>query len=180
MARHYAGLDLGQANDYSALVVVEAVPERARVVLVERFRGLPYTQAVARVLARLMQLPDVVLLFDQTGVGRAVGDLLLERARGLTLVPVTIHGGERIRRSAAGLAVPKRALLAPLQALLGAGRLELPAGPLVEELRHFAVKVDRRTGHDRYEARRGHDDLVVAAALACLPLAPARGKASAA
>lgn len=166
----FAGLDLGQQDDYSALVVLDAGQPRARAVLVERFRGLAYTMAVDRVLDHLAPFRDVLLLFDCTGVGRAVGDILRLKAPHLALVAVTLHGGRQIRRDASGLHVPKRVLMQPLAALLGSGRLEIPAGPLADELRHFGRKVDARTGHDRYEARRGHDDLVVAASLAALPI----------
>ncbi len=166
---HFAGLDLAQTDDFTALVVVDAQPERARAVLVERFRGLAYTAVVDRVAGHLAPFPDVLLLVDSTGVGRPVVDLLRLRAPWLRLVPVHLHGGARIRRGEDGLHVPKRTLMQPLRALLASGRIEIPPGPLAEELRNFAVRIDPRTGHDRYEARRGHDDLVVAAALAALP-----------
>ena len=166
-----AGLDLGQADDYSALVVLAVERERARCVLVERFRGLPYTVAVDRVLGHLSPYTDVVLLVDATGVGRAVVDILRLRAPRLRLVAVHLHGGDRIRRGPDGLHIPKRTLMQPLRSLLAAGRLTIPAGPLADELRNFAVRVDPRTGHDRYQARgAGHDDLVVAASLAALPI----------
>ncbi len=167
---HFAGLDLGQTDDYSALVVLDAGPDRARAVLVERFRGLAYTQAVDRVLSHLAPYRDLLLLVDSTGVGRAVVDILRLKAPHLALVAVHLHGGARIRRGPDGLHIPKRTLMQPLQALLGSGRIEIPAGPLADELRHFCIKVDARTGHDRYEARRGHDDLVVGASLAALPI----------
>ena len=167
---HFAGLDLAQADDYTALVVLAVGPARARAVLVERFRGLAYTAAVDRVLSHLAPFSDVTLLVDSTGVGRAVVDLLRLRAPELRMVPVHLHGGDRIRRAVDGLHIPKRTLTRPLAALLGAGRLEIPPGPLADELRNFTVRVDARTGHDRYHARRGHDDLVVAAALAALPI----------
>ncbi len=165
-----AGLDLGQKDDYTALVVVDSGPTGATVILVDRFRKLPYPDAVDRVLARLEPHSDARLLVDCTGVGVAVGDVL--RARGVRFTPVTIHGGTRIRRDADGtVRMPKSALFLPLSRLLGSRRLELPAGPLADELRDFGRRVDPRTGHERLEARRGHDDLVVALALACLPTA---------
>jgi len=167
---HFAGLDLGQADDFTALVVLDAEQPRARAVLVERFRGLAYTQAVDRVLDHLAPYRDPLLLFDRTGVGRAVGDILRLKAPWLRVVPVTLHGGDQIRRGPDGLHIPKRTLMQPLAALLGSGRLEIPPGPLADELRNFGRRVDHRTGHERFEARRGHDDLVVAASLAALPI----------
>ena len=171
----FAGLDLAQADDYTALVVFVAEEHRARAVLVERFRGLAYTDAVDRVLDHLALFRDVLLLVDSTGVGRPVVDLLRLRAPWLRLVAVHLHGGDQIRRAADGLHIPKRTLMQPLAALLGAGRLEIPPGPLADELRNFGRKVDHRTGHERFEARHGHDDLVVAASLAALPIPRHRG-----
>jgi hypothetical protein len=170
----YAGLDVAQADDFTALVVVQTEQERARCILVERFRHLPYPQAVDRIVASIAPFPDVLLLADATGVGRAVLDILRLKAPWIRLVAVTLHGGNRIKRDASGLHIPKRTLMAPLAALLGSGRLEIPAGPLADELRHFGRKVDARTGHERLEARRGHDDLTVALALAALPIARGR------
>lgn len=166
----YAGLDLAQTDDFTALVVVDAQPERARAVLVERFRGLAYTAVVDRVAGHLAPFRDVLLLVDSTGVGRPVVDLLRLRAPWLRMVPVHLHGGARIRRGPDGLHLPKAALMRPLAALLGSNRLQIPDGPLADELRHFGRKVNPRTGHERFEARAGHDDLVVAASLAALPI----------
>lgn len=167
---HFAGLDLAQTDDFTALVVVDAQPERARAVLVERFRGLAYTAVVDRIAGHLAPFRDLLLLVDSTGVGRPVVDLLRLRAPWLRLVPVHLHGGARIRRAEDGLHIPKKTLMQPLATLLGSGRLEIPAGPLADELRAFGRKVDKRTGHERFEARTGHDDLVVAASLAALPI----------
>lgn len=167
--RHFAGVDLAQADDFTALVVLADEQPRARAVLVERFRGLAYTAVVDRVAGHLAPFRDLLTLVDSTGVGRAVVDLLRLRAPWLRMVPVHLHGGARIRRADDGLHIPKRTLMQPLRSLLASGRLEIPAGPLADELQNFAVRIDPRTGHDRYEARRGHDDLVVAASLAALP-----------
>lgn len=166
----FAGLDFGQAADFSDLVVLDAGPEQARAVLAKRFRGLPHSQAVECVVEHLGPFRDVLVLFDRTGVGRPVGDLLRLRAPRLRTVGVTISGGSRIHGTADGLTAPKRVLTQTLAALLGSGRIEIPAGPLADELRLFGRKVDARTGHERFEARRGHDDLTIALALASLPI----------
>jgi len=99
------GLDLGQANDYSALAVVERVQvlppgltvedytymirpelvdltEEVRVVHLQRWDlGTPYHVVVADVCA-LMRTPELgsaILSVDATGVGRAVMDLFREQ-----------------------------------------------------------------------------------------------------
>src|SRR5690349_20221626 len=51
------GLDLGQANDWSALAVVERLPTGYAVPLLTRTRGRPYPEIVQRVTDLLGQPP---------------------------------------------------------------------------------------------------------------------------
>ena len=88
---------------------------------------------------------------------------------------ITITGGNAVTVGGGGFHVPKRDLVTTLQVLFQSGRLKvagrLPPGAaaLIEELLNFKVKINVKTAHDSYEAwREGvHDDLVLAAALAC-------------
>jgi hypothetical protein len=109
---------------------------------------------------------------DNTGVGVAVSDLL--KARGLKFEPVTITAGDRTHRTNGTWRVPKRDLVAALEVPFHTGELkiaeELALAPtLRKELPNFTRKIDLRTAHDSYEHWRegDHDDLVLAAALAC-------------
>jgi hypothetical protein len=70
--------------------------------------------------------------------------------------------------------VPKRDLVAALEVPFHTGELKIAenlelAPTLKKELLNFRRKIDLRTAHDSYEHWRegGHDDLVLAAALAC-------------
>jgi len=105
VTRHFVGLDLGQARDFSALADIErsevaagvdggtreAVAERRyRLRFLERLDlGTPYPQVVARaasVCAKLAPVARVArevpeLVVDATGVGRVVVDLLRWPAR---------------------------------------------------------------------------------------------------
>lgn len=178
--RFAAGLDLGQQQDYSALVVVERTSDGSRwshsVRHIERWRGKPYPVVVAevgRVLGRRPLGPDTDLRVDATGVGRAVLDLL-RQAHAEGHVPcypreITITGADEPGQG--GRTIPKRDLIAHLEVLLATNRLRVAselvlARALREELAGFRAKVTA-TGHATYEAGgSSHDDLVIATALA--------------
>lgn len=178
--RFAAGLDLGQASDYSALVIIERVPGETswthNVRHIARWRGKPYPAVVAevaRLLSRRPLLPDTDLRVDATGVGRAVLDLLRQAHAEGTLPcwprEVTLTGADEPGQG--GRTIPKRDLIAHLEVLLATDRLHVASGltlapALREELGAFRAKMSA-TGHATYEARgSGHDDLVIATALA--------------
>ena len=186
---HYLiGLDLGQAQDYSAWVVatrVERDGENAAydVGHLDRVQGARYPAVVAHTRAMIAALTaqepraDIELVVDFTGLGRAVADMLVEEVRGADVELVTITGGDAVTRGEHGeWRVPKRDLASVVQVLLQSGRLRIAeelahARTLSEELVNFRVKISL-AGHDSYGAgaewREGnHDDLVLALALAC-------------
>lgn len=193
MNNFFVGLDLGQAQDYTALVVLERVKERGRrhyhLRHIERFPlGTSYPAIVERVKAMLRAEPiagKTVLIVDKTGVGAPVVDMF--KAAGLTPMAVTITGGNSVTKdNDGGYQVPKRDLVSVLQVLLQSERLKIAAAlalakTLQTELLNFKVKINAATAHDSYGAwREGeHDDLVIGVALACwyaekqpLPLPP--------
>ena len=92
---------------------------------------------------------------------------------GLSPVPVSIHGGDRVSVDRGNYRVPKRDLVSCIAVLLQQKRLQfaqLPMTPtLVQELLNFKVKIDPATAHDSYAAWReqDHDDLVLSLALSC-------------
>ena len=191
MSDFTVGLDLGQAQDYTAAAVVERVrpdagddppPEPAKPKYhlrhAQRFElGTPYPQQVRRV-EELMQSGPLAgrcqLVVDQTGAGRPVVDLF--REAGLKPVGVTITGGagDASRQGGQNYRVPKRQLVSTVQALLQTGRLKFAeglalSGVLAEELQKFRAKINVGTGHTSFEhwRERDHDDVVLALALAC-------------
>lgn len=134
----------------------------------------PYPAIVERVVRMVTNAPlkgRVDLVVDATGVGRPVVDMF--RAAGLDLTAVTITSGNAASGDGRDWRVPKRDLVVGLQVLLQEGRLKIAKGlpeadALVQELLAFKVKIDATTAHDSYNAREGaHDDLVLAAAMAC-------------
>ena len=188
--RYVVGLDLGQAQEYTALCVVERrdAPERdeaGRAVRdfsvrhLQRWRlGTPYTAIVAdlRVLAAKDPLPGAALVVDATGVGKPVVDMIRRAGLPLHAVPVTIHGGTGVTPDDGGYRVPKVDLVGTMQALVQARRFHvvptLPdAATLGRELQRFRVKVEAGGwGRDVRElaGAREHDDLVLSCGrLAC-------------
>lgn len=181
------GLDLGQAGDYTALVIVEALETRGEEELALAIRHLqrfplatsyPHIcEYVGGLLEREPLARHTDLVVDATGCGRPVVDLL--RRYGLGPVPVTITGGTAATRDdQGGWTVPKVDLVQTLAVLLQQGRLKCASVPGAEvlqaELLNFRVKVNPSTGHESFAAgsagawREGeHDDLVLATALAC-------------
>jgi hypothetical protein len=168
----YVGLDLGQAQDYTALSVIEAKEDKYQVRHLQRFRiGTPYPTIVGDVTKMMATLEDAVLVVDGTGVGRPVVDLF--RAAELNPVAITITGGNDATKIDGGWHVPKRDLVGVLAVAFQTGNLKIAealpeAKTLVDELLNFKVKINIKTAHDSYEAwREGvHDDLVLSVAMA--------------
>jgi hypothetical protein len=205
----YVGLDLGQAADYTALAVVQSVKEHnpetegiqkyLHLRHLERYElGTSYPE-IADKVAALMQRPELSpteydptrwryssrppeLIVDDTGVGRAVSDLL--KSKGLRFRAVTITGGDEVNAVGGGrYRVPKRDLVGALEVPFHTGRLKIAEGmelwpTLKKELLSFRRKINLKTAHDSYEHWRegDHDDLVLAAALACWWMTRRRGQ----
>jgi hypothetical protein len=185
MTTHVIGIDLGQANDFTAVCILAQTWEpnpvldgyqlaHYAVVHLDRMRQTPYPEVVQRVsdLVRLPQMQQPLLAIDATGVGRPVTDLFIAAGLPCSVLPVTITGGVSVTRDmAGGCCVPKRDLCMGLLALMQAGRLKIGDVPLRdeldEELQAFRVKVNANA-HETFEAlrERDHDDLVMSLALA--------------
>ncbi|MEO7033610.1 MAG: terminase family protein [Polyangiaceae bacterium] len=150
----FVGVDLGQANDYTAIAVVERLNERAAPPPQTRFivdpaptspRGLESQRYCVRHLERIelgTRYPVIVdritrllaseplrgratLVVDATGVGRPVVDLI--EAAGVYPVSVTITGGDATTQTDRGVRAPKRDLVSALQVLLQRGDLKIAA-----------------------------------------------------
>lgn len=181
MAGYTLGLDLGQAQDYTALAGLRTVAQATGTLaehecgLLRRWPlGTPYPTIVADVRKLLASPPldKALLVLDYTGVGRAVADLFAPL--GGRRVPVTITAGSKATRDedARTWRVPKKDLVSVVQVLLQGQRLHvaqaLPeAATLVRELLAFRVKITAHA-NETFEAWResAHDDLVLALALA--------------
>lgn len=185
------GLDVGQAQDFTALSVLEreARPSGRKdaelgedwedhytVVHLERPPLKTAYPDIVRSTAKTMAHPKLAeagreLVVDATGVGRPVVDML--REAGLEPRPVTITAGQQQTTTADGFFhVPKRILVSSLAIVLQTGRLHVVrklglAETLTREMLQFKVKITTHA-HETYEAWRDgeHDDLVLSVALA--------------
>lgn len=112
--RFYVGVDVGQAQDHSAIAVVERAEvlnpvrdpltwsfhfdSRFHVRHAERIAlGSPYPEVVAHVKELSRRYPlepkNVTIIVDATGVGAPVVDLLRRGGLGCRVMPVVITGG---------------------------------------------------------------------------------------
>ena len=182
--RYIMGVDLGQASDPTAMCVVYAYAEREHanaplqnffdVVHLQRLPlGTSYPAIVCEVGVMLTRHPlkdGCELVIDETGVGRAVGDIFA--TRGLKPIRVTITGGnEEAQSGSRRYTVPKSLLISLVDARLHTGELRISkdlkeASALEEEFKEFRRHVSE-AGRYSFSAREGkHDDLVLAVAIA--------------
>ena len=165
-----AGLDLARRSDHSALVLLDVEPDRLTVTAALRLPQAPLRQQFALIAPHLAGLD--LLVFDQSGLGDAAAELLPKTPPHFG---VCLIGGDRpLARSAQGdrLVVGKSWLIQRLGTAMRGGALtvaERAAGRdlLRKELAQFVFKPGAR-GQLHLEAARGHDDLVIAAALAVI------------
>ena len=185
--RFWLGVDLAQAQDFTALVVVkdECLPlwhgsrqilgERMRtIVFADRFNAISYPDVVSHLIATMQREPlagRVELVIDATGLGRVVSDLLTEaRINHLALQSVV---GQNWRRDGRYVNVGKHLLLETLSVLFSSKGLRFAAGlelkPDIEaELETFRLETTRAGQSVITQGRAGHHhgDLAVALAIA--------------
>ncbi len=185
----FIGLDLGQAQDFSALAIIEAARTitdgkeeitALNCVHLERWKLRTSYPAIVSGVVRMInglkdfQSPDhkPVLAIDATGVGAPVVDLFKREKINAELRPIQIVGGANISEEFGMTRVPKRDLVSVVQVGLQNKTLKIAdalqlAETLSRELQNFTVKITD-AANDVYGAwREGtHDDLVLAVALA--------------
>ena len=193
---YFSGLDLGQAQEFSALAILERemVPcednprETISQYSVRHLIRFPLGTPFAEIADKLKEiysrgpLKNSQLVVDQTSVGKPVFRMLHKAKVGARLVSLAISAGHNTVREGGTLFVPKKDLVGTMQLLLQSRRLLvaptlLDAQLLLEELTNFKAKVTAVTP-DSFESWREmpHDDLVLAVAIAawrgerCLPL----------
>jgi len=192
-SQYYFGLDLGQTQDYTAMVAIDHITHEWIVEdektadrdidfeyeyylrYMKRYElRTSYTDIVRNVkkilyCGRFGEEP--ILVVDATGVGQAVMDVFHDAD--LDPIAIKIHGGEKVNQEGMEIHVPKRDLVGALMVHFQNDELKIArtlaeSHTLSEELQNFRVKINTR-GHDSYEAWRegDHDDLVLATAIAC-------------
>jgi Terminase RNaseH-like domain len=184
------GVDIGQASDYTALVLVEAAVQvdatrpELHVRYVDRFRHVPYP-ALADRIATLCSYPAMRgarVVIDATGVGRPVVDMLRDRIDALE--SITITGGQAATTSGRDHSVPKADLVSSLKVLTETRRLKVSRDlpdqirrALAAELAEFGYQ-QSDSGRTTYGGQGAHDDLVLALAMACWATARDNGAAA--
>ena len=170
------GVDLGQVSDPTAIAVAEPIAQNAAIapnIHVRQLERLPLDTPYPRVAAHLGRLVRALpgpadLVVDNTGIGRAVTDML--REQDLAVVAVSITGGRTVRQDGDAWRVPKPELVRALAVAVENGRLKIAqrlalAPVLMDELRAFERTIGAG-GHIAFEGKgAAHDDLVVAVAL---------------
>jgi hypothetical protein len=188
--RHFIGVDLGQAADFTALAVLQRpwidqhdrLANRRPVYALRHLNRFPlgthYSEVAQDLVKIIEQLkdPQLTILADQTGVGRAVVQQLIDGlycGKPWTLHYITITAGtEMTIGDNGGRYVPKKELVGTLQVLLQGRRLQIPrtlpdAPLLTRELENFKAKPILATKDAPLDWREGqHDDMVLAVALA--------------
>ena len=165
-----AGLDLARRQDHSALVLLDVEPGRLTVTAALRLPQAPLREQFSLIAPHLAGVD--LLVFDQSGLGDAAAELLPKTP---PHIGVCLIAGDRpLARSVQGdrLVVGKSWLIQRLGAVMRSGALTVhehaPGRELLRrELAQFDLKPGAR-GQLRMEACRGHDDLVIATAIAVL------------
>lgn len=175
-------LDPAQLFDYSALTVMECVPEKDGNIYhlrsLKRRQKLPYPEIVqwaAHVyrnpkFQRAEGVSPPTLMIDVGGVGRALYDML--RADGLECIAIQYTGGGDTMSFTNGAhCIGKSALVGKFLAAWDDGRVQVPANAsfrdlLVDELKAFRGHMSSQ-GRARFEAEQGeHDDMIMSIAQA--------------
>lgn len=195
--RYWVSLDCGQAHDYSAALVSERVTpvgvtngdrsphSEIHVGSIDRAPlRTPYPTIAKAVVAKCCELepvgafgerPDIGLIIDAGGVGRAVRDLVraeLSRRSDTPRIhfwPVAATGGGRVTIGGGFINVPKKDLVTSAVVALQDGTLKIGdvenADVLRKELAEYRVKLTKK-GNETYEGAGRNDDLVYGLALA--------------
>jgi hypothetical protein len=154
---YFLGLDLGQAKDYTALVILERHGEGQEANFharhLQRYAlGTSYPAIVSDVIAKLRLEPlagkELSLAVDETGVGAPVVDLFREALKrssllapstlgascsqsiqkGVRLKPIHITAGASVNHDRGVTYVPKRDLVSAVQVALQTERLKIASG----------------------------------------------------
>lgn len=187
----FFGLDIGRAQDYSALSIVARkwftphaedidptkLVSRYYVMYMRRFElNTPY-EIVEQEVARLWKMPELMAsrnwaLGDMTGVGAPVMEGI--RKKHVPMIGIVITGGATVSQPEPNeYHVPKEALVTQLVKLAQSGRLRVMKGvkyqqEFKEELGAFGYKINKLSSTVSYESIENavHDDLVISVAMA--------------
>lgn len=174
------GCDLGQASDYSSVLVIQPNDDPEPIYNLGHIERIPLQTRYPAIVAHLKNVvdalrrpveimlkgedpfgnpiihsvkPRVTLVLDYTGVGRPVADMIVGADLDCGLALITITGANTVSIGPLNeLRVPKRDLASVIQRLLQESRLIMPADhPMAETL------TTELTGFRVKINLRGHD-----------------------
>jgi len=178
--RYWIGADLGQANDFSSVVVIkdQALPisdgnevivgSRERtIVYADKFKGISYVDVVDH-LIKLRNAPPFggksELVIDGTSIGRVVSDMLWDQ--GVDHNAVQMTGGQEWRRSGRYVNASKTLMIENLAVLFASGDLKFAHDLLLrkeieEDLASFTTQTTAAGNQIITQSRNasGHGDL---------------------
>jgi len=147
---YVCGVDIAKSVDYTVITVLDM---DAKQVFFDRFTRGNYTEQVSRIAQVSRIYNNAIVVLDVTGAGDPVYDYLSQEG-------VPVHG---VRISD----VTKSKLIDNLALFLESDRVRLLNIPIQrEELTAYRYTLTR-AGSVKMECTRGHDDCVIALALAC-------------
>ncbi|MBN2631324.1 MAG: hypothetical protein JXR75_12400 [Rhodobacteraceae bacterium] len=182
-SRFQIAADLGQANDFSAVVVIkdEALPivddttvivgPRSRtIVFADRFRGASYV-SVVDYLIRLKNAPPLggksELAIDGTSIGRVVSDMLWDQ--GIDHKAIQMTGGQDWSKKGRYVNAGKTALVENLAVMFAAGEIKFAhdcplRSEIEQDLASFSTQTTAAGNQIIAQSRSaaGHGDLGIA------------------
>ena len=148
--RYVAGLDFGQKDDYTVLIVLDR--ETHEMVDMLRIRRMSWQEMRARIIHVTRKWNNCPVIGERNSIGEPNLEELW--GAGVSITPFTTTSKS------------KTEIVQALYYALHEGGLRMWGKPEVKkEFRQFSA-TQLPSGAWRYEAARGHDDIVIAAALA--------------
>jgi hypothetical protein len=162
------GLDIGMKADYSALVSLNYVNNKAMIDYTYRWSlGTKLLSVASNMHEVILKLNPAYLLIDATMNHSVFEEIKLKEPR-CRVIPITITGGNvfRVNRFG-GYNVSKSSLITTLMTIIERRLIAIPRNSttLIKELSNFKRHISK-AGNAKYEAPQGeHDDLVMAMSL---------------
>ena len=171
---YYLGVDVALSKDkkadYSAFIVIEKDRNHnLKVVKLERYRGISEKEIKDRIIELHRAFKFRKILIEQKGLSYGIVKDLKD-------------SNSEIRGYVMGFDTNKQnkeELISGIHTALSTGNLTLLENEiLINELRSFGIKKDKRTGRETYEALGGHDDTVIGLGLSVEAASGALGSVS--
>jgi len=159
--RYKAGLDLAKVEDFTVLVIMD---RERKVVFVDRFHRLDWDTQAARVEGHVRRYNRAEMFVDTTGVGDPIHEALCKAGLRVNSYPFTAKSKAALI-NALVLTLEQRLIVLPKPELWPEG---------IDELEAFQYSVTEQGNLRAAAPGGGHDDCVMALALAAWDLRPSK------